>query len=153
MRFLQIHSHWFYTDYQSSRSTQSELITLLLMWYYWDLISNLIHLDVCVVLCRKYKHQGFFLEFNSTLCLVESVLDTYFMLLFVQHSRNTIKFCEEVSFLYNLKEASAHVETVLDSCKLRIKYKFNDKIKLLSIFSNSHSLESYACSYGNCREY
>jgi len=39
MKFLEIHSHWFYTDHQRIRSTHSLLIILLLMWYYRDLIQ------------------------------------------------------------------------------------------------------------------
>jgi len=39
MKFLEIHSHWFYTDHKSIRSTHSILITLLLMWYYRDLVQ------------------------------------------------------------------------------------------------------------------
>ena len=39
MKFLEIHSHWFYTDNQSIRSIHRILIALLFIWYYRDLIQ------------------------------------------------------------------------------------------------------------------
>lgn len=53
MKLLEIHSHWFYADHQSIRSNHSILITLLLMWYYRDLSSDLISFDGCVERFRK----------------------------------------------------------------------------------------------------
>ena len=81
MTFQEIRSHRFYTNHQSVTSTHSILITLLLMWYYRDLSSNLIPFNGCVERFRKHKHQRFFLEIYYTLCLAENVLGIYFMLL------------------------------------------------------------------------